>query len=171
MIFIALGANLPGVGGRSPRETLMQSLAALGRRGVRVRRRSRWYRSAPVPPSDQSWFVNAVAALETRLDPDSLLAELHAVEAEMGRVRGAPNAARTCDLDLLDYDGRTAAGEGGGLVLPHPRLHQRRFVLLPLADLAPDWVHPVSGLPISALIAAIPPGQLCEPLDDGGATS
>lgn len=171
MIFIALGANLPGPDGTPPKTTLLQSLAALEARGGRVVRRSRWYRSDAVPPSGQPPFVNGVAEIDTTLAPDALLRVLHEIEAAQGRVRTVPNAARRCDLDLLDYHGRIMAPENGGPVLPHPRLAERLFVLLPLQELAPDWVHPVSGIGIRALIAAVPPGQRCAPLTDRPATS
>lgn len=163
MIFVALGANLPGPDGRPPKATLVQSLALLEAGGARAIRRSRWYRSDPMPPSDQPPFVNAVAEVATALTPAALLALLHRVETALGRTRGEPNGARSCDLDLLDYHGRV---EAGAVLLPHPRLAERLFVLLPLADLAPDWVHPATGTGIAALIAAAPPGQRCAPLQD-----
>lgn len=146
----------------TPRQTLEAALAELGRRGVRLVRLSPWYRTAPVPASDQPWFVNAVAEVATGLPADALLAELHAVEAAFGRVRTVPNAARAIDLDLLDYRGITAPGGPGRATLPHPRLAGRAFVLRPLADLAPEWRHPVTGQPISTLIAALPPDQAAE---------
>lgn len=168
MILIGLGANLPGADGRPPQATLDAALAALARRGIAVRRRSGWWRSAPVPAGDQPWYVNAVAELETTLDPAALLAVLHEVEAGLGRVRGARNAARTCDLDLLDYDGRIMGGNAaaGAPILPHPRLAERLFVLRPLAEVAPGWRHPVTGRTVEALLAAAPAGQQCLPLDD-----
>ena len=79
---------------------------------------------------------------------------LHAIEDRFGRKRGAPNAARSLDIDLLDYDGRVM---NGALILPHPRLSGRGFVLLPLAEVAPNWVHPVTGQGVAALIASLPP--------------
>ena len=118
-------------------------MALLSSVGITVVRRSRWYMSQPVPPSDQPWYVNGVAAVETALAPPALLAALLAVEARFGRRRGAPNAARTLDLDLLDYDGTQCVSER--LALPHPRLHERRFVLAPLAEIAPRWRHPRLG--------------------------
>src|SRR5262245_1535217 len=99
-----------------------------------------WYWSATVPPCDQAWFVNAVASLATVLAARQLLAVLQAIETRFGRVRGEPNAARVIDLDLLDYHAQRI--ESGPLILPHPRLHRRRFVLVPLAEIAPDWRHP-----------------------------
>jgi 2-amino-4-hydroxy-6-hydroxymethyldihydropteridine diphosphokinase len=162
MILIGLGANLASAEG-GPQATLEAALAALGQAGVAILARSRWYRSAPVPRSDQPWFVNGVAAVGTRLAPAALLALLHQIEAAFGRERGETNAARTLDLDLLAYDDLVASGADGP-ILPHPRLHQRAFVLLPLAEIAPDWRHPVLGASLAALIAALPPGQDAKPL-------
>jgi 2-amino-4-hydroxy-6-hydroxymethyldihydropteridine diphosphokinase len=161
-IFIGLGANLPHERYGPPRQTLEAALDALGRRGVRLVRLSPWYHTAPVPVSDQPWFVNAVAEVASDLAADALLAELHAVEAAFGRARTVPNAARPIDLDLLDYRGEIAAGGPGRATLPHPRLAGRAFVLRPLADLAPDWRHPVTRQPIRALIAALPADQVAE---------
>ncbi len=154
MILIGLGANLPSTDYGPPRATLEAALRALAAAGAPALRRSPWYESAPQPPSGQPWFVNAVAALETALAPEALLALMLEVERSFGRVRGAPNAARAIDLDLLDHDGRVTA-PGARPELPHPRLHERAFVLLPLADLAPGWRHPVSGAGIEALLQAL----------------
>jgi 2-amino-4-hydroxy-6-hydroxymethyldihydropteridine diphosphokinase len=115
-----------------------------------------------VPASEQPWYFNAVAEISTDMSADRLLAELHAVEEEFGRVRGAPNAPRIIDLDLLDYRGEIAAGGSGKATLPHPRMIGRAFVLRPLADLAPNWRHPVSGASIQALVAALAGDQIIE---------
>ena len=163
-IFIGAGANLPHPIHGAPRQALEAALAELGRRGVSVIRVSPWYRTAPVPASDQPWYVNAVAEVVTTLAPDELLAVLHEVEQSFGRVRTVANAARMIDLDLLDFRGKTAAGGPGRAILPHPRMAARAFVLQPLADLAPAWRHPVSGTPIQALLAALPAGQTIERL-------
>ncbi len=144
MILVGIGANLPHPCHGSPRETCEAALAALGRRGVTVLGRSRWFKSAPVPPSDQPWYVNGVAALQTALSPDGLLKILHQVEESFGRVRRVRNEARVLDLDLLAY-GELVSAPGESPELPHPRLTERAFVILPLADLAPAWRHPVSG--------------------------
>ncbi|MBB4267671.1 2-amino-4-hydroxy-6-hydroxymethyldihydropteridine diphosphokinase [Roseospira visakhapatnamensis] len=170
MILVALGANLPGPAG-PPRDTLAAALARLPAMGVTVARRSPWYRSAPVPPSDQPWFVNGVAEVRFDGPPEALMDRLHMVEADFGRRRdGTLNAARALDLDLLDVDGMTRAA---GPVLPHPRLHQRAFVLLPLADVAPAWRHPILGQSVTALIAALGPldGIMRDPDDTGGAVA
>ena len=160
-ILVGIGGNLPSRLGPT-RTTLEAALSILDAAGARVIRRSRWYRSAPVPPSDQPWYLNAVAALETALDPPGLLALLHDVEARLERVRSVPNAARTADLDLLAYGDLVRTGTAP--LLPHPRLAQRAFVLLPLAEVAPGWRHPGSGAGVAELIAALPAGQRAEPV-------
>ena len=163
-ILIALGANLEHPTYGPPRRALEAALEELGVRGVAVRRVSPWYRTAPVPASDQPWYVNAVAEVATDLPADALLARLHEVEDAFGRVRTVPNAARLIDLDLLDFYGEISAGGLGKATLPHPRMESRAFVLRPLADLAPDWRHPRTGVTISALLAALPADQVIERL-------
>ncbi len=163
-IFIGAGANLAHPSYSSPRDTLMAALGSLEGRGIEILRLSPWYRSAPVPASDQPWYVNVVAEVATDLPADRLLAELHAVEEAFGRVRTVPNAARFIDLDLLDFCGEIAAGGPGRATLPHPRMAGRAFVLKPLADLAPEWRHPVTGTPLQSLVAALPADQVIERL-------
>ena len=162
LVLIAIGANLPSAFG-SLLESCAAALDALADASVGVVRRSRWYRSAPVPASTQPWFVNGVAALDCRLDPAALLKVLHEVEARFGRERGGPDAPRTLDLDLLDYRGVLRDGAPPP-ELPHPRLGSRAFVLLPLAEVAPGWTHPRSGTGIAALIEALGPDQTAEPM-------
>lgn len=153
-IYIALGANLPSAG-RTPRQTLAAALEVLSRDGVEiVSRSSDWSSPAWPDPSDPA-YVNAVARVATDLSPRDLMDLLHAVEADFGRQRSARNAPRPLDLDLIDYEGR-AESVPGGLEIPHPRAVQRAFVLLPLAEIAPDWADPVSGRNIGELIAALP---------------
>ena len=166
MIFISLGANLDSRDHGLPVATLSAALDALGLHNCSVLRRSSWYSSAPVPASSQPWFVNAVAQLESNLAPESLLAHLQAIEDRFGRVRSTPNAPRTIDLDLLVYDDRVLQADPGPIV-PHPRMHQRAFVLLPLRELAPDWVDPRSGRSLQDLIDDLPANQLCWPANEG----
>lgn len=153
MIFVALGSNLPGIAG-SPRHMVAAALEVLPDYGMRVRACSPWYRSAPVPPSDQPWFVNGVARVEAETtDPAECLARLHAIEARFGRHRdGTLNAARPLDLDLLDFEGMVRAD---GPSLPHPRMTHRAFVLRPLADIAPTWRHPATGQDIASLLSVL----------------
>ena len=154
MILLGLGANLPHPRFGSPKATLEAALSAIEAAGVKVTARSPWFRSAPVPPSDQPWFVNGVVRLETGLEPAALMALLHGVEADFGRLRRERNEARVLDLDLLDYHGRVTRGEAAP-ALPHPRLAERAFVVLPLAVLAPEWCHPVTGASARELAARL----------------
>jgi 2-amino-4-hydroxy-6-hydroxymethyldihydropteridine diphosphokinase len=157
VILVGIGSNLAAPGYRSPQDTAMAAVAQLPAIGAATVARSPWYLSEPVPASDQPWFVNGVVEVATELPPAELLAQLLALEAQFGRVRGAREAARSLDLDLLDYDGWECST--ADLVLPHPRLHERRFVLAPLCDIVPDWRHPRLGLTAAKLLAALPPGQ------------
>ncbi|MEJ1978931.1 MAG: 2-amino-4-hydroxy-6-hydroxymethyldihydropteridine diphosphokinase [Acetobacteraceae bacterium] len=155
MIFIAIGANLPGPDGVSPLETCRRAAEALdGLLGLRRTGLSRWFATDPVPPSGQPPYINGVARLDGEADPAALLAALQAVEQAHGRVRGLPNAARTLDLDIVTMDGQVRSAPDP--VLPHPRMHQRAFVLAPLLDVAPGWTHPLLGQTASALLAALP---------------
>ncbi len=154
MIFIALGGNLSSHAG-APVETLRAALAELEKHGVRVIAVSPYYVTPAWPDPSDPPFVNAVAQIGTTLAPAALLDLLHRTETSFRRTRSARNAPRTLDLDLLDYDSRV---EEGALQLPHPRLAGRAFVLVPLADIAPAWRHPVTGQGIGALLAALPPG-------------
>ncbi|MSP21290.1 MAG: 2-amino-4-hydroxy-6-hydroxymethyldihydropteridine diphosphokinase [Alphaproteobacteria bacterium] len=179
MILVGLGANLPSPWG-PPSATLEAALKALEQEGVHVVRHSRWYTSAPEPASDQPWYTNGIAVVETAQPPADLLATLLRVELAFGRNRGdgtrvardARNyqpASRTLDLDLLAYDDvvQREAGEGG-LTLPHPRMHARAFVLVPLAEVAPGWTHPSLRQSVEDLVAALPPAAQVLPIGDVG---
>lgn len=160
MILIGIGASLPTPDGTLPRATCRAAAAALDALpGLRLRALSRWWESAPIPPMPGApWFVNGVARLEGVAEPEALLAALHAIEAAHHRARPYPNAPRTLDLDLLDAGG--ALRDGPGLLLPHPRLQERAFVLRPLAEVAPLWRHPRTGQGVDALIARLPPQEI-----------
>ncbi len=163
MIFIGIGANLPSQRFGPPHATCEAALSALEGHGIIVAQRSRWFRSAPLPASEQPWYVNGVARLETALEPLALLGVLHRIEADFGRRRTRRNASRVLDLDLLAYDELVMDGKDG-LILPHPRMHQRAFVLLPLAEVAAGWRHPVLERGIGDFLAEIPGDQGIEPL-------
>jgi 2-amino-4-hydroxy-6-hydroxymethyldihydropteridine diphosphokinase len=140
MIFVALGANIASAIGE-PAQTLRAALARLEASGINIVMRSSFYKTRAWPDPSDPPFTNGVAQLTTALTPAALLAVLHDVEAMFGRTRTRPNAPRTLDLDLLDYDGRIEAGPP---ILPHPRIAERAFVLRPLYEIAPCWRHPVS---------------------------
>lgn len=152
MIIIALGANLPGPYG-PPKRSLQLALGLLELAGAKVLRASSLYATPPYPPSSQPWFVNAAAIVAWEAGPQALLTSLHQTEQALGRARRKRWAARTIDLDLIDFDGLKVGG-GPSIVhsriyrpfrLPHPDSHQRDFVLGPIAEIAPTWRHPVRG--------------------------
>lgn len=155
MIYIGVGSNLSSRFG-SPRETCEEALKVLETKGVRIVSISKWYKTEPVPVSDDPWYVNSAIEIDTKLEPVKLLETLHQVEAEFDRKRGRKNAPRTIDLDILAYNDVVM---DGALNLPHSRMHTRLFVLKPLKDIAPNWHHPVLNLSIDELLSAITDGQ------------
>ncbi|MCC9622955.1 2-amino-4-hydroxy-6-hydroxymethyldihydropteridine diphosphokinase [Thalassospira sp. MA62] len=158
-ILIAFGANLPTQEYGAPSQTLKAALARVSARGdISIDQVSSFYETAPVPISDQPWYVNGVARISTDLSARDLLDRLHEVEAEFGRVRRERNAARVIDLDLIAY-GREILAEDAGIQVPHPRMIERAFVLLPLRDVVPDWVHPVHDRTVDDLIGDLPTDQ------------
>lgn len=161
MIIIGLGGNLPSSFG-SPVDTLQHALKRLDEEGVKPISSSPFYGSRPVPASDQPDYANAVVLVKTGLTPGALLKQILSIEQEIGRRRGEVNAARTIDLDLLAYGDFCLQGQDSdarGLLLPHPRMHLRAFVLAPLCDIAPNWIHPVLHVSARQLYAALPERQ------------
>jgi 2-amino-4-hydroxy-6-hydroxymethyldihydropteridine diphosphokinase len=164
VILIGIGGNLTSARFGPPRQALAAALAALETEGVQIIARSAWYLTEPIPPSNQPWFTNAVASLATAFSAPDLLTVMQGVETRFGRVRDERNAARVLDLDLLDYRGQVM--ETAALVVPHPRLHKRRFVLASLAEIAPAWHHPLLGLTAEQLLAGLVTKQPIERLPD-----
>lgn len=156
MIIIALGANLPSQFG-SPRATLKHAIREIAKHGICVLYQSPIYLTAPVPLSDQPWYHNAVIGVSTDKSPVQLMQILQTIEKNFGRVRTERNAPRVIDLDIVAYHDVVMDGEN--LIIPHPRAHERAFVLYPLRDIAPHWIHPVSRKPISDVIEALPKNQ------------
>ncbi|WP_419898132.1 2-amino-4-hydroxy-6-hydroxymethyldihydropteridine diphosphokinase [Roseomonas sp. USHLN139] len=156
MILIALGANLPGIDGSAPRascEAAVRAIATIP--GLRLQAVSRWWQTAPEPPSPGApWYVNGLVRCEGAMTPEALLAALQAIENAAGRQRPFPNAPRTLDLDIIAMGGLVR--DAPDPILPHPRTHLRRFVLQPLAEVAPGWVHPALGQSVEALLASLP---------------
>ena len=150
---IALGSNVPGQGGtrEANLEGAVQALMTLGQ----VMLRSRWYDTAPEGFAEQPRFLNGAVVLETPLSPRELLNSLLRIELDFGRDRshGIAKGPRTLDLDLLLYD--ELQMHETELTLPHPAMHERRFVLEPLAEIAPHWVHPVLGKSVKAMLSGV----------------
>jgi 2-amino-4-hydroxy-6-hydroxymethyldihydropteridine diphosphokinase len=160
-IILALGGNLAG--DYPSLEALLEAaLSAFPRAGLRIVRRSGWWRSAAWPDPTAPAYLNGVATVDTTLSPHTLMATILALEADFGRTRSTPNAPRTLDIDLIAH-GRAVIDEPG-LVVPHPRAHERRFVMGPLAEIAPDWTHPVLGATAAELARTARVGRDAAPL-------
>jgi len=153
MILVALGSNRAGPWG-SPRETVGKALLALGRDGLKLERASRLIVSSPFGRQNQPPFVNAVAEITTYLEPEALMEKLHGIERSAGRRREVRWGPRTLDLDLLDYHG-LVQDDPESVILPHPGIAERIFVLKPIAELAPSWVHPVLGQSAAMLLGRL----------------
>lgn len=195
---LGLGANIDSLWG-SPSETLHHVFCVCREYGLQVKAHSRLYKSPPMGPQEQPEFVNAVAEAETRLPPSALLRRLKEMEKRAGRRPGRRWGPRPLDLDILDYAGRIINWPGhmpvtsdtsrkartGGrslgftahstrpkLVVPHPDLHLREFVLQPLADILPHWHHPVTGASTTQLLKTLmllkseERGRVLLPVDD-----
>ena len=170
---IAFGSNVSTALG-SPAEMVSASLAALESTGFTLRARSRFFRTPAFPHGSGPDFVNACAAFETPWPADRVLEHLHRIEARFGRKRKKRWAPRTLDLDLIALGGAVTPSRDvvdtwmslplelqtqtapDQLILPHPRLHERAFVLIPLADVAAGWRHPITGNSVAEMVAALP---------------
>lgn len=149
MILIALGSNISGPWG-TPQQSVQRALQALNRDGLKLVEASRLLLTAPFGKPNQPPFVNAVAHIETHLAPLALLQKLHAIEKEAGRRRKTHWGPRTLDLDIIDYHGLVMSTEN--LVLPHPGIAERIFVLKPISELTVKWRHPTSHLSAQAML-------------------
>ena len=148
-MLLGLGSN---VGDREA--NILAARRGLEARGFRLTALSSLYLTEPVDAPPQQWFLNAVAGGETALSPEALLAACLDVERALGRVRDVPRGPRTIDIDLLLHGSEVR--DAPGLVLPHPRLHERRFVLVPLVEIAPGARHPVLGLTAAEMLRRCP---------------
>lgn len=167
MILIGLGANLPTDLFGPPRATLGAALGMLKEQGITLRQRSPWYQSAPVPASDQPWFVNGVCEIQCGHSAADVVKILLDLENQIGRVRSVQNAARIIDLDLLAYDDEIiTANADNDLSVPHPRMYGRAFVMLPLRDIAPDWLDPLTGKGVETFVNELDAGQQAEKMND-----
>ena len=147
--FIALGANLKRFKHLSLQENIQTSLNYFSDYGINLIKISKWYKSEPYPKLYQPWYVNAVAKITTKETSENLIKNLHKIENTFGRKRNKQNESRTLDLDIIDFNGIIKTDNP---ILPHPRMHIRKFVLLPLRDVEPEWLHPDFKIKINDLI-------------------
>tara|TARA_B100000963_G_scaffold116859_1_gene101820 strand:- start:84 stop:602 length:519 start_codon:yes stop_codon:yes gene_type:complete len=140
-IIIGVGGNLKSHNGSHPIEIAENAITHLENYSIAVTNQSSWYESEPIPKSDQPNFFNCIIFATTSLNELDVLKSLHKIEHLFGRRRNIVNEARTIDLDLIDYSSKILSNDR--VILPHPRAHQRKFVLEPLAELDPNWIHPV----------------------------
>ena len=160
-VIVALGGNMAGDFGSS--EALLEAaLARFAKAGLPILLRSSWWRSAAWPDPNAQEYRNGVVLVEAQLSPQDLIQTLFMIEARFGRARGARNASRTLDLDLIAY-GRLVSDDPA-LTLPHPRAHERLFVMGPLAEITPRWRHPVLGRTAEQLAAAATVGRDATPV-------
>lgn len=148
-IYLSLGSNIA-----DRALNVARAIEALPPRGVRVVRQSSLYETEPVELRAQEWFLNCVAEVETDLTPQELLHALLEIERSMGRLRIRPKGPRIIDMDILFF-GSAIVGQAG-LEIPHPRMAERRFVLVPFAEIAPGAVHPVLKKTITELLIETP---------------
>ena len=177
LTIVALGANVSSDAG-NPQETLKIALKLINQKAIDVLRVSSWWRTPAFPAESGDDFINAVAVVESALGPEDLLKNLHEVELELGRVRQRRWEPRACDLDLIAHGQQIAPDEDelrrlmalgltaldepppDQLVLPHPRMHERSFVLAPMAEVAPDWRHPLLDQTTTEMLSALPAERL-----------
>lgn len=158
LVYVGVGSNVGDA-----LDHCRQAIQAIAAdRRSRLLQCSPFYRTEPVGKKDQDWFINGVVAAETSLSPREFLDFLLDIERQMGRERGERWGPRVIDLDILFYGGKVLSE--GGLQIPHPRLHERRFVLTPLRDIAPDLEHPLLNKTVSEILSELPAEEKVVPI-------
>ena len=140
-IIIGIGGNIKSNDGSHPVHVAMNAINYLQNYSIQVTGQSSWYESQPIPKSDQPNFFNCIVIANTLLNELDVLETLHKIEHKLGRRRKIANEPRVIDLDLIDYSNKIL--KNNQIIIPHPRAHKRRFVMEPLAELDPNWVHPI----------------------------
>jgi 2-amino-4-hydroxy-6-hydroxymethyldihydropteridine diphosphokinase len=149
-IIIGIGGNLYSSKGLHPIEIGQKAIKAMKSMSINVEKKSNWYRSDPIPKSDQPKFFNSVIVAKTSLNELDVLKSLHKIEDNLGRFRKNINEARVIDLDLIDYSSKILENEN--IKIPHPRAHLRRFVMEPLFELDKNWIHPILKLSVTEIL-------------------
>ncbi len=151
MIYIGIGSNLNGKNNETPLQNCKKALEEL-KKEVNICKISSWYKSEPIPVSNQPWYINGVVEISTNKSSIDLLEFILNIEEFFGRVREKKNEARILDLDIIDYK-KKILYKKNKLIIPHPRMHQRSFVLQPLQELNPKWIHPIKKKGLKELIS------------------
>jgi 2-amino-4-hydroxy-6-hydroxymethyldihydropteridine diphosphokinase len=153
MIIIAIGSNLISSKYKSSIDACEASIDMMLDHKITLVDKSSWYISEPIPVSSQPNFINGVILINTILNSHDLLIKLKAIETQMGRIRSTKNANRIIDLDIISYNDEIT--ETNLLTLPHPRLADRAFVLMPISELVPDWRHPLTNISINTMLKQV----------------
>ena len=149
-IIIGIGGNIKSDEGAHPIKVATKAISYLKDYSIKVTNKSSWYETEPIPKSDQPNFFNCIVIANTKLNELDVLKSLHEIEHKLGRKRRIVNEARIIDLDLIDYSKKILVNKE--IVIPHPRAHQRRFVMEPLAELDKTWVHPILKMNINKIL-------------------
>ena len=149
-IIIGIGGNLKSEEGVHPIKVAMKAISYFKDYLINVTNQSSWYETEPIPKSDQPNFFNCIVLANTNLNELDVLKSLHEIEHKLGRKRRMVNEARIIDLDLIDYSNKILINKE--IVIPHPRAHQRRFVMEPLAELDKTWVHPILKINVNMIL-------------------
>jgi len=152
MIIVAIGSNLSSKTYGLPENNCIECLKIL-KKVFFVKKVSKFYKSEPIPKSDQQWYVNGVIEICTNLYPQDILNKLFSIENHFKRTRKIRNEPRVIDLDLISYKNKTINNKS--LIIPHPRMHQRKFVIRPICDLDPNWKHPVLKIKANVLLKSV----------------
>ena len=159
-VIISVGGNINSEDGSHPVETCNKAIRSFQNYSIKVKKQSKWYNSEPIPKSDQPNFFNCVIIASTKLNEYEVLKSLHAVEAKFGRKRNLINEPRSVDLDLIDYSSKVLQNKK--ITTPHPRAHLRKFVMGPLAEIEPNWTHPILKINVLEILKKLDKQKLEE---------
>ena len=149
-LIIGIGGNIKSENGDHPIKVAMKAIRYLKDYSINITNQSSWYETEPIPKSDQPNFFNCIVFANTILNELDVLKSLHEIEYKLGRRRRIVNESRIIDLDLIDYSNKILKNKD--IVIPHPRAHQRRFVMEPLAELDKYWIHPILKINIKKIL-------------------
>ena len=157
-IIVGIGGNLFSKEGLHPVQICQEAIKLLKPMSIIVEKQSSWYRSDPIPKSDQPKFFNSVLVASTTLNELDVLNSLHVIEKKLGRIRKNINEARMIDLDLIDYSSKIC--DSKDIILPHPRAHLRRFVMQPLYEIEKNWIHPILKTSVAEILEQLDQQEL-----------